>query len=225
MNELPGRDQDEMAQVLSHARRALSPTPAQEARLLQRTLHAASAVPAATPLAAKWLVALTIAGVSGSLGFVLGRQVEHTVVTPAVVAAPRPLEVPREAASPAPTEEEAHVEPAPKVHRPRLKSAPVAPVAVEPPSAAPSSLELEIRAMKDVERALRDNDPGQALQRLDQLDQEVPHGSLTEERSAASVIARCRLGLGTRAKLIEEFSASYPNSGYAQRVQTSCRRP
>lgn len=230
---------DELAELLSQARRALSPSAADEARVLQRTLRAAgvTAGPAAsTLLAGKLVMALSIAGVSGAVGFVLGRQVERDAgarAVPVVVAAARNPEraieaVPVEAAPEPPVAVE---EPAPLVARsprraPTHRSAPL-PVAAEPVAEVreepSSSLELEVRLMKTVERALREGDPGRALRGLDQLDQEVPQGSLGEERLAASVIARCRLGLGSRAKLIEEFSSQYANSGYAQRVQTSCR--
>ncbi len=64
-------------------------------------------------------------------------------------------------------------------------------------SRAPSqteSLAIEVRALRNAERALRDGNPGLALAFLQELDRQVPNGQLTEERDAASTLARCARG-------------------------------
>jgi hypothetical protein len=234
---------DQARELLSQARRALSPTAEDQARVLRATQRAALVQPppaSAAPLAAKLVVALSIAGISGTIGFVLGRHSGHhedaheTHVAKVAPAAPEPV-----AAEPAPTAVEkvvaVHAEP-PRIAgertRPRVAPAPKpAPteVSVDPfaemRNGASSSLEIEVRFMKAVERALRDNEPGLALRVLDQLDEEVPRGVLDEERLAASVMARCKLGLGKRAELIEELTTRYPTSAYGPRVRNSCRKP
>jgi hypothetical protein len=233
MNELD----DQARELLSQARRALSPTPDDKVRLLQRTLHAAGApavAPVGTSLVGKLVIALSIAGLSGTIGYVLGRQASreesareaHVVVaTPStpMAAEPPPLK-PAVASAVA-------AEPVRKpAARPRSAPKPEpAEVSFDPSAelkSSESALEIEVRFMKSVERALRDNDAGLALRLLDELDAEVPRGILDEERLAASVMARCKLGLGNRVKLVEELTTRYPTSAYGQRVQTSCiKRP
>jgi hypothetical protein len=98
-------------------------------------------------------------------------------------------------------------------------SAAPAPAELEPPA---QSLELEVRAMRAVERALRDEQPRRALELLADLDRTVPGGALAEERSAAFLMARCTLGFGTPAKLLREFEALHPGSVYLTRVAQAC---
>ena len=47
------------------------------------------------------------------------------------------------------------------------------------------SLAIEVRALRNAERALRDGNPGLALAFLQELDRQVPNGQLAEERDAA----------------------------------------
>jgi hypothetical protein len=254
MNELD----DHARELLSQARRALSPSRDDEARLLQRTLHAARSgyVPegASKPASfmrtaarggGKLVVALSIAGLSGSIGFVLGQRAERgspTRVAPVALAPSKPdiheaaptvdrpsQEQPPSTTPAAPTEHaEAGARTRAQGAAKKLDARTAKPVAIDEfadlKRGAGSSLELEVRFMKAVERALRDDDPGQALRVLDELEQAVPQGSLDEERRAASVMARCRLGLGDRTRLIEELTSRYPASAYTQRVQASCRK-
>ena len=57
-----------------------------------------------------------------------------------------------------------------------------------------TSLAIELRALRNAERALRDGNPGLALAFLQELDRQVPNGQLTEERDAAVTLARCARG-------------------------------
>lgn len=89
---------------------------------------------------------------------------------------------------------------------------------------SPESLEHEVRALRAVERALRDDDPRLALALLRQLDRDVPKGKLVEERQATTVIARCSAGdVPFGVNLAEDFASDYPDSVYQGRVEQSCQ--
>jgi len=83
----------------------------------------------------------------------------------------------------------------------------------------------EVRALRAVERALRDEDPRLALAILQQLDRDVPQGKLVEERRATSVIARCSAGdVPFGVNWADDFASDYPDSVYRGRVEQSCER-
>jgi len=83
----------------------------------------------------------------------------------------------------------------------------------------------EVRALRAVEHALREDDPRLALAILQQLDRDVPKGQLVEERRATSVIARCSAGdVPFGIDLAGDFAGDYPESVYLGRVEQSCRR-
>jgi len=85
------------------------------------------------------------------------------------------------------------------------------------------SLDQEVRALRSVERALRDRQPGLALAVLAALDRDVPGGKLVEEREAMLVIARCaQADAPIRVELDGAFAGRYPGSVYLQRVQQAC---
>jgi hypothetical protein len=81
----------------------------------------------------------------------------------------------------------------------------------------------EVRAIRSIERALRDGQPGLGLALLRELDRAVPNGRLVEEREALSAIARCASGqapLGVN--LGDDFAERHPDSVYLRRVEGSC---
>jgi hypothetical protein len=92
-------------------------------------------------------------------------------------------------------------------------------------ASATESLGQEVRALRAVEYALRDENPRLALAILQQLDRDVPKGTLVEERRATSVIARCSTGdIPFGIDLAEDFASDYPESVYLGRVEQSCAR-
>jgi hypothetical protein len=97
----------------------------------------------------------------------------------------------------------------------------------ESQSEAPPPAELlaiEVRALRNVERALRNGNPGLALAFLQELDRQVPNGHLAEERDAAGTLARCARGdhpFGVN--LAAEFTDRHPGSVYGARVAQACR--
>jgi hypothetical protein len=104
-----------------------------------------------------------------------------------------------------------------------------APVLAAPPPAPSASLDAEIKALRYVERALRNREPRNALARLAQLDREVPAGQMTEERVAARAMASCeeraQNGTSDRSAVMQrvlDFSQRYPASVYFERVRRIC---
>jgi len=91
------------------------------------------------------------------------------------------------------------------------------------PASPAESLGPEVRALRAVEHALRDNEPRLALAILQQLDRDIPKGKLNEERRATTVIARCSAGdVPFGINLAEDFASDYPGSVYLERVEQSC---
>jgi hypothetical protein len=85
------------------------------------------------------------------------------------------------------------------------------------------SLAIEVRALRNAERALRDSNPGLALAFLQELDRQVPNGKLAEERDAAATTARCARGdhpFGVN--MANEFAQRHPASVYRARVEQAC---
>jgi hypothetical protein len=80
-----------------------------------------------------------------------------------------------------------------------------------------------VRALRAVERALREGTPGFALSLLRELDRKVPNGRLLEERLATRTIARCASGdVPLGVNLAEDFAERYPDSVYGRRVSDAC---
>jgi hypothetical protein len=237
-------DKHDPAEVLARARRAWSPGEADAARvrralgvaLAGRPAAGGGAAPArprgsASASASTWtsrfLVAGALAVTSGGVGYWAGHRagVRDARPTTSVVS----LESPKVVA------------PEPK---PALTTSPVAetpPLAMpslipsrhgahgarhEPGSQTPSqteSLALEVRALRNAERALRDGNPGLALAFLQELDRQVPNGQLAEERDAAGTLARCARGEHPfGVNLAAEFTERHPGSVYRARVDQAC---
>jgi len=90
---------------------------------------------------------------------------------------------------------------------------------------ADGSLAEEIRALRNVERALREANPGLASAFLDELDRDVPVGRMREERDALRAIARCDAGRQPFGlNLGDAFAEAHPSSAYGRRVHDACRR-
>lgn len=254
----------EELEVLSGARRALSPAAEDGERVLAATLRALSA-PAAGDLQpeasvettgsalstvlrvpsrlSQLALALSIAGASGAVGYELGRRsaVSELQRAPQVAASVEPRVQPPASASIEPAARaEASADPAIEASVVDTAPAPTAASRSRPSRAAPNrpeiaaaavpaaprapaqSLELEIRVLQRVERALREHDPRRALELLGELDRSVPGGKLGQERDAAFVMARCALGFGTPESLLREFSRRHQDSVYFARVREAC---
>jgi hypothetical protein len=234
-------DDREMTRLLAGARRGWAPTAA-DAQRVHRGLAAALVAPHPTATApsrpaaqATWKtwgarIALggALAGAGTGVGYWAGRRAERRerVAVPAA-AAPLPavslaLPTPMAASSP-PT-----AAPMPKpaiadAHRADRRRRAV-PEAATPPTPA-ESLAAEVRALRNIERALREKNPGLATAFLDDLDREIPRGQMREERAALRAIAGCTSGdrpFGVDPA--EDFTQAFPASAYRARVDQACER-
>jgi hypothetical protein len=224
---------------LRSARRGLSPSRADETRVHAAVTKLAALAPAApapgdasggvaaaSNATKRWFSRLAVgAGLvaGGGAAYVAGHRAgveEGRTVGRA--EAPSAVESPRSA----PTAERARPEPPAAVLAPPPEVA--APRAASPkPSAelanAPDSgLDEEVRFLKRIERALRDQNPRYALGLLGELERTVPGGQLVEERHAAKAMARCQV-LGGSQAMIDDFSKAHPGSAYVTRVTETCR--
>jgi len=192
------------------------------------------AVAWATRLVAVGVVAATAAGVAGyRAGVRAGREQavseRPAEVVPLIVAPEPPLapvvDEPNRARATAPPAASVPLAGAPPVSRTavrrRANAGAVAPTDIAAVSSA--SLAEEVRALRAVERALREGTPGFALSLLRELDRNVPNGRLMEERLATYTIARCASGdVPLGVSLAEDFVDRHPGSVYARRVADAC---
>jgi len=247
-------DQEDELTTLARARAGLSPSPADALRV-RASLAAALAAPEdaasdhAAPsdsgpgsgaplgrplrlLAASVAAAAISAGAGGYwMGYRAGSREAGLAVAPALTNESLPPSRPGPAAgasvpspgpaSPAPGGDATGGRATVK-RRPGNASRAVRPQAMASPT---ESLGQEVRALRAIEHALRDDDPRLALAILQQLDRDVPKGKLVEERTAMSVIARCSAGdVPFGVDLAGDFAGDYPESVYLGRVEQSCAR-
>jgi len=236
---------EDAARVLNRARLAIASGVADPAAMAQPSALKAALTGTLAKNVAVWTAAAVVSAVLGyNAGFVVGERRAREQTAPAhAPPAPAPRDEVRTAApvlTPRPQEQPIAAGPAmepPVVLKPRASSkaapAPIAePVAtpVEPATtAASSSLDVEIKTLRIVERALRNREPSRALELLTQLDRDVAQGQMLEERAAARAVASCeaRAAASTvdRAELMQivlEFSQHYPASVYFARVRKTC---
>ena len=233
-------DKRDPAEVLTRARRAWSPGEADAERVRRAIAATLTASPAsggdaaparppgpASTWTSRFLVASAIAAVSGGAGYWAGRRAglrDARPVAPRVSVAPTSVTAvePRSAvASAFPSE-------APSLTMPSLvparRGAHGARHEAESPTPSQTdSLAIEVRALRNAERALRDGNPGLARAFLQELDRQVPNGQLAEERDAASTLARCAGGdhpFGVN--VAAEFTERHPGSVYRARVEQAC---
>ena len=83
----------------------------------------------------------------------------------------------------------------------------------------------EVELMQRVNRALVRGEAGWALALLRQLDHDVPHGRLLEERAAGGAIARCMLAPQTGSEELARYTELYPISVHTTRVARVCTAP
>ena len=237
-------DKRDPAEVLARARRAWSPGEADAARVRRAIGANVAAGPAAGGGAAparprgsasasastwtsRFLVAGALAAASGGAGYWAGHSagVRDARPTTSVVSLesskvvapePKPAHAPSRVAETPSLAMPSLVPSRHGAHGARHESGSQTPSQTE-------SLAIEVRALRNAERALRDGNPGLALAFLQDLDRQIPHGQLAEERDAASTLARCARGdhpFGVN--LAAEFTERHPGSVYRARVEQAC---
>ena len=227
-----------VAEVLTRTRRLWSPG-ADAATRVRRRLDARLAAGAGLALAGaagvwptRLLFAGAVAAAAGAGGFWAGYRAGQRVApaSPASVSASTSRAAAPGFAPPVAT--------APPAIQPVDHSPPLAAPAVtrrerrgarhgsdDVPSREGSTLAIELRALRNAERALRDGSPGLALAFLQDLDRQVPHGELAEEREATTTLARCARGdQPFDVNLGGEFATRHPTSVYRARVEQACAR-
>lgn len=223
------------AEFLARTRRAWAPeaTTAErvrrglEARLAAGAVFAPSAAPVwPARMMLVGAVALVVGGIGYWAGYRAGQRTDHRAATaPAGIAAPLPrAAVPPSAvvavASPPTIAAPAVAAPGPR--RPS-RGTRAGGDSASAGGQEDSSLAIELRAVRNAERALRDGSPGLALTFLHDLDRRVPHGELTEEREATGTLARCQRGdQPFGVNLGDDFTAHHPSSVYRARVEQAC---
>jgi hypothetical protein len=216
-------------ELLERARDAHDPASADRARVRAKLAAkiaagavlggsvAKAGVAASSPLV-KLVIGLAVAGALGGYAYSRMRQ------TPVAqsVAQPEPRATIALVPTPAITQARliVGVEPTP--------SATAAPTIVvarpkSQPSASTSNLEAETLLLADAQAAIQRKDYSTALAKLDEYERAYPTGVLTEERTAARVVALCGAGRAPESRSLgKKFLARWPRSPLAPRVRDAC---
>lgn len=233
-------DAPELDVLFEVARRGSEPSAADRSRVTARVaqrlaLGAGAAAVGLTVSRLGWagslktwaVMAVAVAG-AGSGAYLLSSASfdEHPALTTPAVAPPPPAAL--RVAAPALSDSVAQVERAhalpPTPRRDRAVTAVAAPSVPAPsPPLEPSGLARETAALREANVALRAGAPSRALEQLDQLAKQFPHGMLAEEAMATRISALCELGRVSEARSLgTRFVQRYPRSPVAARVRGSC---
>jgi hypothetical protein len=224
--------------LLAAARRAGQGPAAVRRRIRERLLVsvAAGTVTSTALLAEAAMLPVATAAPAGSVmavaikAFVVGTAAGAVVTTAASTLSVRGTD-PGPAPVALPSERRETIE-----HRPAPASAPVAaPVASTPAVGtapisagsgrvpAKSSIAEETLLLGRVQVALRQGQPGRALELLDQYRETYPRGVLDEEALASRVVALCSSGRSADGRRwAEDFVRRYPRSLHLGRVRAAC---
>jgi len=228
------------AQLLEQARRGLRPTLADRNRIaqgLQARLAATGASPrgpnrldSAAGGVARWVGLSGLLALGGALGYWQGYRAgaENRAVVTVVRSAPAAVSV----AQPIPQIAERPPLAAPRESsrsRATIKSTRAASPSAASAEAAhptePLGLDEEVRQLRRVEKAIREDNPRFARVLLDELDGAIPTGQLLEERTAASLMANCQLAAPSAKDDAQAFTTRHARSAYVARVLEICGLP
>ncbi|MDI1432969.1 hypothetical protein [Polyangium sorediatum] len=196
-----------------------------------------SAVVSLGGLAWKGMLALIVGGAASAVA-ILGPTATHVETPPAATH----LEAPAPFGQTKPAQKSAEVEvrplealptdepppPAPALPNTpavnALPKRPAAPIATnEPPPAPVDPLLAETKRLRAVHGAMKEGDPEQALRLLDETSAGAEGQSLRAERTAARVLALCKLGRVAEARAeAARFLSESPGSPLADRVRKAC---
>jgi hypothetical protein len=91
-----------------------------------------------------------------------------------------------------------------------------------PPPPTPDPFADELSLLQRAERAIRSGEAPLAMSFLDELDRRFPQSTLSEERSAARVLAECALSAPDARRRAELFLRDREASVYSDRVRRLC---
>lgn len=84
-------------------------------------------------------------------------------------------------------------------------------------------LEVEIRALRDAQQALRAGQGARVLNLLREQERAYPSGTLHEERAAAKILGLCQVGQADAARReAAQFERSWPKSPLLARLRRAC---
>jgi hypothetical protein len=215
----------ESEELFRDARRALSPTATDRARVRERIAAKLAAgavvasVAATTTKAAATTKTAFVAKIIAAV--VLATGAATAVVVPRVFAKQEPV---RAVVTAPPTKRAiARIAEKPRASQPAvILPAEVAPsprpVAVRPPSSTAASVD-EVALVAEIDGALRSRDAVRALALAADHERRFPKGLLVEEREGARVIARCMNGSRSGA---DAFLTAHPRSPMRARITAAC---
>lgn len=225
-------------QLIDSARGSDDPTADAKHRVHEAVLRSAGATPPAEPSAAKTEVARSLGrgmalkvilpaalAVAVSGAWVASNRGEPSGGTGAVVSAvePSPLADPSGDTQPPLVTSTAATSapvPAPQTStRPPATSTPRAATSSRPAS----SLEEEVRLIREAQGALQGGDTRTALRRLDEHERRFPSGMLTLERSGLRSVALCQEGAPGADASARAFVERHGGTPMSVRVRAACR--
>jgi len=168
---------------------------------------------------------LLLAGAVGSYAVLHRTPADHAATTASAVVPPPVVasEAPQIAEPPPPDDSTGSVAPVPADSASVGVAPPPAPVHPAKPA---TDLDAEMALLASAQAAIQRGDYATALARLDDHQRAFPGGVLSEERTAARVVALCGAGRQAEARsLASAFLARHPTSPLAPRVRASCAAP
>jgi hypothetical protein len=176
------------------------------------------------------LAALGFVAKRGLVGSGASLQAPHAVVVappvmepaaPVVPPAQAQAESPQPGPAADPASEMAH--PQSNETAPPVAPPPPAPHANRSPAVAATDLAGEMALIAAAQTAIQSGDYATAIAKLDEHQRSYPSGVLSEERTAARVVALCGAGQQAEARSVATaFLARHPSSPLAPRVRASC---
>jgi hypothetical protein len=188
------------------------------------TAAAGSGVAAGSPILAKALIVLALAGVAGGGGLAIHRASSNAKVPAAVVAsAPPPIEI-------RPQVDPPHVDP--PIQATAAAQVPTATPRSKPNVAAPSAqradgppvhdFDGELAIIGEAQSALSAGDPARALRLADEHAARFPNGQFSAERAGIRALASCALHAPDAQAQATRFLRTQPGSPLAGRVRKAC---
>ncbi len=136
-----------------------------------------------------------------------------------------PPAAPASAIEPSAPPQKAERSPAEDTETDRASSSPPSAAVRSRPGADTDDLDREMRLIGAAQQAMRQGDPGRALQLLDEHASEHPSGVLAEERAGARAIALCKAGRTSEGRsAAKRFLVDNPRSPLAARIRAACMR-